>query len=461
MNMKQAFPHDIDDDSRGMDRYLIDRPSDGIFQVHRDVYVDRNLFEMEVANVFGRTWNFLGFESQIPKPNDFFTAHIARTPILVARGIDKHVRAMFNVCRHKGSMLCNVDHGNAAVHVCPYHAWAYDSTGANVGIKEHAAGAYSKSFDSDDHNLKPLGAVSSYKGLIFGSISPDVPPLEDFLGGTKFFIDLVMDQGPHGMEPISGRALYSYRGNWKLQTENWTDTYHLTTTHLSFLNIQNERRKGSGNQDIRKTNIGGNAGVKVGTFTFPHGHGVIALENEDPQSRPIYSQLEQLRARVGDLKANWTVGRNFNAAIFPNMNVSQTFALIMRVARPVSVGLTEMQTYCLGAIGESKAQRALRLREFEDFFNASGFATPDDSLMYERCQDGLNHTGGPVWLQGYSRGTSEMKSGGNEWTKEIGVNPLHSWMGNFKGGPEIMLHEPYREWRRLMDTGLRGEKAYI
>jgi len=253
--------------------------------------------------------------------------------------------------------LCNVEQGHARVHVCPYHAWTYDSNGANVSIKDKEAGAYSRGFDRDDHDLKPLGAVASYKGLIFGSISPDVPALEEFLGDTRFFIDLVMDQGPHGMEPIPGRALYSFRGNWKLQLENGMDTYHLTTTHLSFLNIQSDRRKGRGNQEIRKSNVAGNMDIKTSTFTLPHGHSVLALENLDPTIRPIYAQLEQLRARVGDIKTDWTALRSFNATIFPNMNFSQNYALILRVARPISVDLTEMASYCLGAIGESRGGR--------------------------------------------------------------------------------------------------------
>src|SRR5258708_19907702 len=103
----------------------------------------------------------------------------------------------------------------------------------------------------------------------------------------------------------------------------------------------------------------------------------------------------------------------------------------MRVARPISVDLPEMVSYCLGAIGESKQQRSLRLREFEDFFNASGLATPDDSLMYERCQDGLTNAGGPAWLQGYARGMRDLKPGGNEWTAEIRPPPPQRSIGTF------------------------------
>lgn len=459
MDNTDALHRDAESNPRAMSRYLDDRPAEGIFQVHRDVFVDPELFELEMAYVFGRTWNFLGFESQIPKLHDFITTYIARTPVLLTRGADNHVRAFFNVCRHKGTMLCSVEQGSAKVHVCPYHAWSYDSSGKNIHIKDREHGAYPASFDADDHDLKPLGRVATYKGLIFGSISPDVPALDDFLGDTKFFLDLAMDQGPHGMEPIPGRALYTFRGNWKLQLENGMDTYHLTTTHLTFLNIQSRRRAGQGNQAVRRSNLAGNLSVETSTFTFPYGHSVLTTENDEPEKRPVYAELDKLRARIGDTKAKWMTTRNYNATLFPNVNIAQNYALFLRIARPVSVDLTEMSLYCLGAIGESKAHRSWRLREFEDFFNASGLATPDDSAMYERCQTGLA-AGATPWLQGTARGIGSIEPGANRLAKDIGVHPLESSLGTLKTGQEIMLHAPYREWARLMSAGVAGQGAY-
>src|SRR5258706_15324256 len=129
---------------RGLDRmdlqdirlYIDDRPAEGVFRVHRSVYADAGLFELEQKFIFERTWNFLGLESQLPGANDFVTAHIGRTPVLVARDAKGGLGAFVNVCRHKGAVVCSAEAGNTRYHVCPYHGWAYDASGKNVDIKD-------------------------------------------------------------------------------------------------------------------------------------------------------------------------------------------------------------------------------------------------------------------------------------------------------------------------------------
>src|SRR2546422_10004677 len=86
--------------------YVDDRPAEGVFRVHRDVYSDPELHELEHKFIFERTWNFLALESQIGKPNDFVTGHIGRTPVLATRDAKGRLCAFVNVCRHKGAMLC-------------------------------------------------------------------------------------------------------------------------------------------------------------------------------------------------------------------------------------------------------------------------------------------------------------------------------------------------------------------
>lgn len=82
------------------------------------------------------------------------------------------------------------------MHTCPYNNWAYDSGGRNINIKDADAGYYPKSFASEDHGLIALPRMESYRGLIFGSLSSHVPPLADYLGEIRHFIDLAMDQDP-------------------------------------------------------------------------------------------------------------------------------------------------------------------------------------------------------------------------------------------------------------------------
>ncbi|MEJ0069642.1 MAG: Rieske 2Fe-2S domain-containing protein [Pseudomonadota bacterium] len=103
-------------------------------------------------------------------------------------------RAFLNSCRHKGARLCHTETGHAERLICPYHAWTYDADGVNCSIKDARHGHYSSAFESEDHDLKRVPRLESYRGMVFASLNPDVPPLEEWLGDTRPLIDLVMDQ---------------------------------------------------------------------------------------------------------------------------------------------------------------------------------------------------------------------------------------------------------------------------
>ena len=77
----------------------------------------------------------------------------------------------------------------------------------------------------------------------------------------------------------------------------------------------------------------------------------------------------------------------------------------LEVERPLAVDKTEITTYCIAPRGESRKARTLRIRQYEEFFNPSGLATPDDTVIFEDCQ-AANQSGAVKWHQGYMRGLS-------------------------------------------------------
>jgi benzoate/toluate 1,2-dioxygenase alpha subunit len=436
--------------------YVDDRPHDQAFRVHSDVYTDPALFEDEQRFIFDRTWNFLGLDSQIAKPNDFVTTTMGRTPVVLMCDADGAINAFVNACRHKGAMVCRTEQGNKKYHVCPYHGWAYDSAGRNSGIKDHESGRYAPAFDRDSHDLIRIPRVEQYKGLIFGSLNPDVIPLDLFLGELRPLLDLAMDQGPHGMEFVPGRAVYTYDANWKLQMDNGMDYYHLTSTHASFMEVV-ERRE-AGNQEARQFNWKKRLSQQGGMFTFPHGHAAIWLDQPQPEKRPIFPAFEEVRNRLGEARAQWMLKLR-NITVFPNLQIADSTALILRTFRPLAANRTEMRVYCMAPIGEAPELRAWRLRQFEDFFNASGFATPDDTATFEACQAG--YQAAPLdYLQGYARGIAAVQPGANEEARTLGFTPVGSLKDGFPLQNEACFHSGYREWARMMSAGAAGQPAY-
>ena len=436
-----------------------DRPDDGVFRVSPAIFTAPEVFDLEQRLIFERTWIFLGLASQLPKPHDYIVSYIGRVPVLVMRSASGQLGAYLNVCRHKGALLCRTESGNRKYHVCPYHGWGYDSAGRNIDVKDHAVGGYAPAFSREDHNLVPLSAFDSYKGLLFGSLSPEVPRLVDFLGELRFFLDCALEQGPEGMEFVPGRIAFTYQGNWKAQLDNSSDAYHLTSTHAGFMDVQRRRADAtSGNQAARQFDWQKRFSQQGGAFSFAHGHNVIWLNQAEVQKRPVFARIDEVKARVGEALADWMLKLR-NLTVFPSVQIADSTSLNVRTFRPLAVDRTEVRYYCLAPIGEAPEVRAWRLRQFEDFFNVSGLATPDDAVMYEDMQVGLDvrQIG---WMQGYARGLGVLEQGPSERARQIGVNPLSHVEGSFDLQAETWAPAMYREWARLLEAGLSGRGAY-
>ena len=84
------------------------------------------------------------------------------------------------------------------------------------------------------------------------------------------------------------------------------------------------------------------------------------------------------------------VERLRNLLLYPNVFLMDQISAQIRVVIPLAVDRTLVSTYCLAPVGEAPETRAHRLRQYEDFFNASGVGTPDDLAAFEACQRGFN-----------------------------------------------------------------------
>ncbi len=434
--------------------YVQDLASEGQFRVHRDVFRDPHIFELEMENIFEANWVFVGLASQLPNPNDFITARVGRQPIIISRDKLGQMQCHFNTCPHRGATLCRAQSGQAKSYVCPYHGWVFDSAGRNIGIKHRKQGEYAEQFENTSHDMKRVPRFDEYRGFLFASLNSDVLSLEEHLGDAKVFLDLIADQGDDGVELIPGACAYTFRANWKLQLENCLDNYHLTSTHPSFIRIVERRKEGDSRHSLATSDFNMLDDTVGGGFTFPFGHAVIWHGNPAPHVRPLYSNIESVAKRVGRVKANWMLGVR-NLSLFPNVQFAENISLQMRIIRPLAPDLTEMQVYCVAPRGEEAEAREIRIRQYEDFFSSTGMATPDDLKVYEQCQDGYRAWSVSEQL-GYHRGMNKVRQGPDEYADQLGITPTTSVSGKFEIQDETIFHSGYREWLRLMGREQRA-----
>ncbi|MCW8873473.1 MAG: Rieske (2Fe-2S) protein, partial [Xanthomonadales bacterium] len=99
----------------------------------REFYSDPDIYERDIERIFLKSWLYAGHQSEIPNPGDWFLYELSGESIIIARGLDGEIRAMLNVCRHRGSRICLEQKGCAKRLICRYHGWTYDLDGKLVG----------------------------------------------------------------------------------------------------------------------------------------------------------------------------------------------------------------------------------------------------------------------------------------------------------------------------------------
>lgn len=100
----------------------------------------------------------------------------------------------------------------------------------------------------------------------------------------------------------------------------------------------------------------------------------------------------------------------------------------------------------------------MRIRQYEDFFNPSGLATPDDTVVYEACQEGNASQGSP-WLQGYARGMNASRQGPDQFADLIDLKPASSVAADRWLSDETIFHAYYRALRDRLMAVAQAEQA--
>jgi len=192
----------------------------------RDFYTDPAIFERDMERMLLRHWFCAGHVSSIPRAGDYLVVDLGPESVIVIRNSAGEVRALLNVCRHRGSRLCAGRSGKARSGrlTCPYHAWTYDLDGKLLIARQMP-----ESFRRDDVSLKTL-PVRIMEGLIFTTFAEDPLDLRNAADA------LARSAGVHGWATakVAHRELYSIKANWKLAVENYMECYHCTPAHPEF-----------------------------------------------------------------------------------------------------------------------------------------------------------------------------------------------------------------------------------
>jgi benzoate/toluate 1,2-dioxygenase subunit alpha len=424
----------------------------GVRAVDRRIFTCPTLFEHEFKHIWEKVWVYVAHESQLPKPRDYLTTWIGRVPVIVNRNGDGKLNCLVNICTHRGATLCRMSKGTARDYNCPFHGWSFDLDGNLAAPMAEIGAGYPPGFDKTKLGLRKV-RLENYRGFLFGTLNEAAPPLIDYLADAKIFIDMVVDQAPNGVEVLKGHSKYTYAGNWKLQAENGVDGYHVGSVHANYVSTMKQRaRSKTPGEKTRAMNAGGIPNAAGGFYELGNGHTMIWSDWTNPEARPLWSRREELEREMGAERMAWTVGRLRNVLLYPNVFLMDQMSSQIRILRPLTVDKTEVTIFCFAPIGEERAARAHRIRQYEDFFNASGMATPDDLTEFEESHNGCRHTSVIRWSE-MSRGAAHEIVGADDRARALGIKPSSSGVRIDDEGVFLAQH---RRWAELMGPVLGG-----
>jgi Rieske 2Fe-2S family protein len=277
-------------------------------------YTSPEVFAQERERIFGREWLCVGREEQVANPGDFFTVEPAGESLIVTRDASGEIHAFYNVCRHRGTRVCEAASGHFQGSImCPYHAWTY---GLDGNLKAARNMSDVPGFDKSDYRLGQA-AVARWEGFIFVNLS-DAP-----VSFEQFYAPLIGRFAQWNISSLrTARSItYDLHCNWKLIFLNYSECYHCPLVHPQLDKLS---PSDSGRNDLSD-------GPFLGGFSELREQGA-SLTTTGHTSRPPVGTVH------GD-----DVNRIYYYTIFPSMLLSMHPDYVMvHFAKPLAPDRTEV-----------------------------------------------------------------------------------------------------------------------
>ena len=320
-------------------------------------------------------WNFLALDVEIPQRGDYRTNFMGEMPVVVVRGEHGKIHAFENRCAHRGALIAIEDSGNVKDFVCAYHAWRYDLQGNLCSIAfqrgVNGKGGMPDGFRMAAHGPRKL-RVETVGGLVFGTLSPDAPSLEAYLGDT---IVARLRRVLGKPVEIIGRFTQAMPNNWKLYAENVKDTYHASLLHLFFTTFRITRFSQAG-------------GIMLSADGAHHASATIAkLEASDSVYKDQEIRSDSAEFQLHDpsfLDAVDEFGDGIQLQIltvFPSVVLQQVHNCIaVRQIVPRGVDGMDLHWIYLGFVGDSPEMRRRRVRQ-ANLVGPAGYVSLEDGCI--------------------------------------------------------------------------------
>ena len=185
------------------------------------LYNDPVYLELEIGQVFGKSWQLVGRAEQVAESGMYFTAEIANESIVVLRD-GEALRGYHNICLHRAGPVA-YGCGKRQTMQCKYHGWTYNLRGELMRAPEMEG---SEGFKPDEYRLLPV-QVASWGPLVFANLDLKAPPLSHFVEDIP---DACRRFQAEKMRYVMSKE-WRINCNWKVYVDNYLEGYHVAMVH--------------------------------------------------------------------------------------------------------------------------------------------------------------------------------------------------------------------------------------
>ena len=198
----------------------------------RNYYTQPDILRQEFINIFQNNWICIGRNSDLTDKGQYITVQLGDESAIVLKDKKDEIKAFFNVCRHRGTRICNNQEGKFSNTIqCPYHGWTYDLNGKLVGSPHMEK---INDFKKIDYPLFPI-QIKEWEGFIFLNLS-DNP-----ISFNQTFKPIERRFQSWDLQNLSviDKKTYQVNCNWKLIIQNYCECYHCPMIHPQLAEIHN------------------------------------------------------------------------------------------------------------------------------------------------------------------------------------------------------------------------------
>ncbi len=206
-----------------MDTFVPPQIAPGAKTLEARWYVSPDVFAAERERIFARSWIAVAREEDLPYPGDYAVVEAAGESLILIRDASGALRAHYNVCRHRGTRLCENGTGRLSSIQCPYHAWTYGLDGMLLAARNMSD---VPGFARADYPLRSA-AVATLDGFVFVNLAGDPEP---FAAAFAPLFDRFA-RWRIGSLRVARTIDYELACNWKLVFQNYSECYHCPLVH--------------------------------------------------------------------------------------------------------------------------------------------------------------------------------------------------------------------------------------